>query len=142
VFQVGPPKELYERPANRFVADFIGINNLVDGTVRSANGALVVETRLGTLRALPDARFKPGDPCVLSVRPENASISDAHENRIPGKIAFAAYLGNTLRYDVDLGGGTVFKADVRDPWHHKQLALGSAVAVGFAAASTVAIPAA
>ena len=34
----GPPKELYERPANRFVADFIGINNLVDGTVRRSTG--------------------------------------------------------------------------------------------------------
>jgi iron(III) transport system ATP-binding protein len=37
VLQVGPPKELYERPANRFVADFIGINNLIDGTVVAAN---------------------------------------------------------------------------------------------------------
>jgi iron(III) transport system ATP-binding protein len=140
VFQVGPPKELYERPANRFVADFIGINNLIDGTVRSVNGALVVETALGQLRALPDARFKPGDRCVLSVRPENASISEKNDNRVEGRIAFAAYLGNTLRYDVDLGQGTIFKTDVRDPWHHQQLAAGSSVAVGFAAASTVAIP--
>ena len=141
VFQVGPPKELYERPANRFVADFIGINNLIDGTVRSVNGALVVETVLGQLRAMPDARFKAGDRCVLSVRPENASLDGKEENSVNGKITFAAYLGNTLRYDVDLGQGTIFKADVRDPWHHQQLATGSPVAVGFAAASTVAIPA-
>ena len=141
VFQVGPPKELYERPANRFVADFIGINNLIDGTVRSVNGALVVDTLLGQLRALPDARFKAGDRCVLSVRPENASITEKEDNMMEGKIAFAAYLGNTLRYDVDLGRGTIFRADVRDPWHHKQLATGASVALGFAAASTVAIPA-
>jgi iron(III) transport system ATP-binding protein len=141
VFQVGPPKELYERPANRFVADFIGINNLIDGTVRSVNGALLVETALGQLRAMPDARFKAGERCVLSVRPENASISEKNDNLIEGKIAFAAYLGNTLRYDVDLGRGTIFKADVRDPWHHRQLQTGAAVALGFAAASTVAIPA-
>jgi iron(III) transport system ATP-binding protein len=141
VFQVGPPKELYERPANRFVADFIGINNLIDGTVRSVNGALLVETAVGPLRALPDARFKAGDRCVLSVRPENASISGKNDNRVEGKIAFAAYLGNTLRYDIDLGGGAVFKADVRDPWHHELLATGSRVSVGFAASSTVAIPA-
>jgi hypothetical protein len=60
---------------------------------------------------------------------------------VNGRIAFAAYLGNTLRYDVDLGQGTIFKADVRDPWHHKLLAMGAEVSVGFAAASTVAIPA-
>jgi iron(III) transport system ATP-binding protein len=141
VFQVGPPKELYERPANRFVADFIGINNLIEGTVKAVNGALLVQTPLGEIRALADARFKTGDRCVLSVRPENAAIDGKAENSVNGRIAFAAYLGNTLRYDVDLGQGTTFKADVRDPWHHQELAAGTAVAVGFAAASTVAIPA-
>jgi ABC-type Fe3+/spermidine/putrescine transport system ATPase subunit len=39
VFQVGPPKALYERPANRFVADFIGINNLIEGTVSAVDAA-------------------------------------------------------------------------------------------------------
>jgi iron(III) transport system ATP-binding protein len=141
VFQVGPPKALYERPANRFVADFIGINNLIDGTVRSVNGALVVETALGQLRAMPDARFKAGDRCVLSVRPENASITEKNDNVVNGRVAFAAYLGNTLRYDVDVGQGMILKADVRDPWHHQSLALGSPAAVSFAPASTIAIPA-
>ena len=142
VFQVGPPKELYERPANRFVADFIGINNLIDGTVQSVNGHLLVKTALGELRALPEKRFKPGERCVLSVRPENASLEKSiSDNTITGRVAFAAYLGNTLRYDVDVGGGTLLKADVRDPWHHEQLATGAPVTVGFAAASTIAIPA-
>jgi spermidine/putrescine ABC transporter ATP-binding subunit len=141
VFQVGPPKELYERPANRFVADFIGINNLIEGTVQSVDGALVVETALGRLRALPDARFKAGERCVLSVRPEDASLAGKNDNLLEGKVAFAAYLGNTLRYDVDVGQGVVLKADVRDPRHHRELAPGAAVSVGFAAASTVAIPA-
>ena len=141
VFQVGQPKELYERPANRFVADFIGINNLIDGTVQSANGNLVVKTPVGEIQALPDARFKPGERCVISVRPENASINSIDRNVVQGRIAFAAYLGNTLRYDVDVGQGIILKADVRDPWHHELLAIGSAVAVGFAPASTIAIPA-
>jgi iron(III) transport system ATP-binding protein len=141
VFQVGPPRELYERPASRFVADFIGINNLIDGTVQSVNGKLVVRTALGELEAMADPRFKAGDRCVLSVRPENSSITEKNDNLVQGSIAFAAYLGNTLRYDVDLGQGTIFKADVRDPWHHELLATGSRVSVGFAASSTVAIPA-
>jgi iron(III) transport system ATP-binding protein len=141
VFQVGPPKALYERPANRFVADFIGINNLIDGTIQSANGNLVVRTAVGDLQALPDARFKPGARCVVSVRPENAAINSREQNVLQGKITFAAYMGNTLRYDVDLGQGIVFKADVRDPWHHELMPLGTAVSVGFAPASTVAIPA-
>jgi hypothetical protein len=60
---------------------------------------------------------------------------------VSGRIAFAAYLGNTLRYDVDLGQGVLFKTDVGDPWHHEQLPMGSAVRVSFPVTSTVAIPA-
>ncbi len=55
VCQVGPPKALYERPASRFVADFIGITNLLEGTVRSAEGStLRAETAFGVLSAIHD----------------------------------------------------------------------------------------
>src|SRR5712692_6178658 len=54
VLQVGAPKELYERPRTRFVADFVGTNNLVPGRVSErAGGLLVVDTALGRLRAVP-----------------------------------------------------------------------------------------
>src|SRR3990170_3350337 len=147
VQQVGPPKELYERPANRFVADFIGINNMIEGSVEAIDAGerrLRVKTVLGELAALYDERFKAGDRCVLCVRPENASVDGeaaAGRNALKGRIAFAAYMGNTLRYDVDLGQGVTFKADVRDPWHHEELPMGSAATVSFPATSTVAIPA-
>jgi spermidine/putrescine ABC transporter ATP-binding subunit len=143
VLQLGPPKALYERPANRFVADFIGINNLIEGTVRAIEPRLVVATPIGELSAVADSRFRTGDRCVLSVRPENATVEatpPAGRNLATGRVAFAAYLGNTLRYDVDLGQGVVFKADVRDPWHHEPLAMGSPVTVSFPFTSTVAIP--
>jgi hypothetical protein len=80
----------------------------------------------------------------VSIRPENLFLDGepaAARNVLKGHIAFAAYLGNALRYDVDLGQGVVFKLDVRDPWHHEQRPLGTPVAVGFEAASTVAIKA-
>jgi spermidine/putrescine ABC transporter ATP-binding subunit len=144
VFQIGPPKALYERPANRFVADFIGVNNLIEGAVRSAAAdRLRVETPLGELATLADARFRPGDRCVVSVRPENVALGDGvadGRNVVRGQIAFAAYLGNTLRYDLDLGKGVTFKADIRDPWHHEELPLGTAVAATFPVSSTLAIP--
>ena len=59
---------------------------------------------------------------------------------LSGTIAFSAYLGNTLRYDIDLGG-TTFKADVGDPWHHEQLPMGARVDLSCSVASTLAIPA-
>jgi iron(III) transport system ATP-binding protein len=147
MLQIGPPRALYERPENRFVADFIGINNLLEGTIREVAqppGGLHVETVLGLLEAVRDERYRPGDRCVLAIRPENAAIDyepAAGHNRVQGRVVFAAYLGNTVRYDVDLGQGIVFKVDVRDPWDHKQLPMGSPVVVTFAATSTVAMPA-
>jgi iron(III) transport system ATP-binding protein len=142
VFQLGTPRELYERPANPFVADFIGINNLLKGrVVDSRQDVLALETPLGAIRAIPNGTLKPGDECVACIRPENLGLAAREANVVKGKVSFAAYLGNTLRYDVDLGHGVVFKADIRDPWHHQALPLGAPVELGFAPASTVAVPA-
>jgi spermidine/putrescine ABC transporter ATP-binding subunit len=147
VRQIGPPKTLYERPANRFVADFIGINNLVEGKVLSvdpAQRAVRAETAFGELGAICDAPLKPGDRCVISVRPENIALEGqpgGGVNRLNGRVSFAAYLGNILRYDVDLGQGVLFKTDVKDPWHHELLPMGSQVNLSCPVTSTLAIPA-
>ena len=146
VLQVGVPKTLYERPASRFVADFIGTNNMIEGTVRSVEAApqrLRAETALGELLALLDERFQAGDRCILCFRPENASVNSHAEgdsNVLKGKITFASYLGNTLRYDVEVAAGVTFKVDVRDPWHHQELSMGTSVSVSFPVSSTLAIP--
>jgi iron(III) transport system ATP-binding protein len=143
VLQVGPPKELYERPANRFVADFIGINNLIDGVVEALEPGerrLRVKTALGSLYALFDDRFRAGDRCVLCIRPENSAIdgeATSGRNRLQGHITFAAYLGNTLRYDVEVAPGQVFKVDIGDPWHHELLPIGTALSLTFPVSSTV-----
>jgi spermidine/putrescine ABC transporter ATP-binding subunit len=147
IFQVGPPKALYERPTSRFVADFIGINNLVDGKVLSIDGAqrtLRAETAFGEIAAIHDEPLKPGDRCVVCVRPENIALEGqpgGGVNHLNGRISFAAYLGNTLRYDVDLGQGITFKTDIRDPWHHEPLAMGTSVTLSCPVSSTLAIPA-
>ncbi len=146
VLQVGLPKELYERPTSRFVADFIGTNNMIEGRVRSVEAAqrrLGVETALGELLGLLDERLRPGERCILCIRPENASVNSHAEgeiNVLKGKITFASYLGNTLRYDVEVGEGVVFKVDIRDPWHHEELPVGTGVTVSFPVSSTLAIP--
>ena len=80
VFQVGAPKELYERPANRFVADFIGINNMIEGTVcalDAGRGGLGADTALGKLGVLANEQLKVGDRCVVCVRPENIALDAA-----------------------------------------------------------------
>ena len=141
VLQVGAPKELYERPRTRFVADFVGTNNLVPGQVRErTRGQLVVETSLGRLRAIADAAVS--NRCVLAIRPENVALGGETQgdgNVVHGRVAFVSYLGNTVRYDVEAAGGQILKADVRDAWHHEPLAIGREVAVTFPASVTLAL---
>ena len=56
-----------------------------------------------------------------------------------GRISFAAYLGNAIRYDVDVGHGIALKVDIREPWQHRLRAVGSPATVSFDPASTVAV---
>ena len=141
VLQVAAPKELYERPVGRFVADFVGTNNFLPGTCREANGGgVVAETAIGVVRSSAIARLRPGERCVLAVRPENIALGAGSENTFAGRVVLAAYLGNTLRYDVEVGTGVVLKVDVGDPWHHEVLPTGSAVRVTFPASATLTLP--
>ena len=141
VLQVAPPKELYERPGGRFVADFVGINNFLPGTCREvATDRVVSETDIGTVRSSPTARVRPGDRCVVAVRPENIALGAAHENTFEGRVVLASYLGNTLRYDVEVRDGVVLKVDVGDPWHHEVLPTGAVVRVTFPASAALTLP--
>jgi ABC-type Fe3+/spermidine/putrescine transport system ATPase subunit len=138
VQQMAAPKELYERPVNRFVADFVGTNNFIAGVLKERAGAhALVDTALGPIRARPSADLAPGAACVLAVRPENVVLDGAGENVVDGRVRLSAYLGNTLRYDVETATGTVLKADVGDPWHHAVLPPGQPVRLAFPASVTL-----
>jgi ABC-type Fe3+/spermidine/putrescine transport system ATPase subunit len=141
ILQVAPPKELYERPTGRFVADFVGTNNCLPGTCREvAAGRVAAETTIGTVRGSPAPGVGPGDRCVLAVRPENIALGAGHENTFEGRIVLAAYLGSTLRYDVEVRDGVVLKVDVGDPWHPEVLPAGAAVRVTFPASAALTLP--
>jgi ABC-type Fe3+/spermidine/putrescine transport system ATPase subunit len=137
VQQVAPPKMLYERPVNRFVADFVGTNNFIPGVVKTlAEGHAVVDTPLGPIRARP-GDVTAGSACVVAVRPENVALEGRGDNLVEGRVRLASYLGNTLRYDIETAPGLVLKVDVGDPWQHDVLPAGRTVSVAFAASTTL-----
>jgi ABC-type Fe3+/spermidine/putrescine transport system ATPase subunit len=146
VLQVGMPRALYERPGTRFVADFVGTNNLVPGEVSGRRGdTVLVATGLGPMEAIAGGDVPAR--CVLAIRPENVEVRSAalegaglDGNRVAGRVSLVSYLGNTLRYDIEVGGGQVLKADIRDPWHHEPLGAGSPVLLRFPTTVTLAIP--
>jgi iron(III) transport system ATP-binding protein len=132
--QVAVPKALYERPANRFVADFVGTNNLIPGVCRERGaGGILVETPLGLVHGRSDDGITAGMRCVLAVRPENMRLGAAGDNVLEGHVIVASYLGSTLRYDVETVAGIVLRVDVSDAWHHRPVAVGQAVRVSFPA---------
>ena len=141
VLQIATPRELYERPATRFVADFVGTNNFIAGVCRESDGVrTVVDTAIGPVTGRACPGLAPGARCVLAVRPENVSLGAAGDNAFTGRIVLASYLGNALRYDVEIGDGLVLKLDVRDPWHHEALPPGQKVDVAFPASVALTLP--
>jgi iron(III) transport system ATP-binding protein len=137
--QVGDPRALYERPVNRFVADFVGTNNLIEGVCRERGaGGILVETALGLIHAWSDDGLAADTRCVVAVRPENVTLG-VSDNVFEGRVVVVSYLGSTLRYDVETVSGLVLRVDVRDAWHHRPLAVGQAVHVGFPASVALAL---
>ena len=81
-----------------------------------------------------------GARCVLAVRPENLALDGDGENVLEGRVSLAAYLGNTLRYDVETAAGLVLKVDVRDPWYHDPMPAGRAVRLTCPASVALTLP--
>jgi ABC-type Fe3+/spermidine/putrescine transport system ATPase subunit len=146
--QLGSPRDLYEKPETPFVADFIGINNLIPGDVQEISPTdhwIKVETKVGPLVCLGDGRFKPGDRCMISVRPETSEIGESERsekgiNCVGGTVSFAYYLGNTIRYDVELGADLIFKVDIENPRYHEPFPMGKRVYVSFPVKNALGIP--
>jgi len=108
VLQRGTPQEIYDRPCSRFVADFIGQINFLDGELLGQDGAWrVVQSGAATFRA-PAAAGPPG-PATLAVRPQHVTIAngvalpDSHD-RLEGTIVSQMFNGNLCHLKVDVGG--------------------------------------
>ncbi|QXM23911.1 ABC transporter ATP-binding protein [Elioraea tepida] len=116
--QVGTPAEVYEYPASRFVAAFLGTANIFEGIVRRAEapGALVESTALDALfRSDADSPKPVGGRVFVAVRPEKMRIEKVAEaggngpNRLDGTVRDIAYYGDFVMYVVALPDGSVVR---------------------------------
>jgi spermidine/putrescine transport system ATP-binding protein len=110
ILQMGTPREIYERPAHRFVADFIGEINLLDGQV---SGPGKVRLDCGAEVSAP-ADHAPGARVTVAIRPERAML--AQDGDLPAEVTHAAYLGTATILQLRLANGTPFllRADTAD----------------------------
>ena len=107
VLQVGRPRDIYERPETRFVADFIGTSNFLSGVVSAKEaGGYVVETPIGEIHAHSSARFANGASVVLCARPEHvelsAGLNGSGPNIFRGTVENRAFLGEVVDHVVSV----------------------------------------
>jgi putative spermidine/putrescine transport system ATP-binding protein len=110
--QIGSPGDVYERPCNQFVADFIGESNFLTGRVEEADGSRMVVRTDGNCRlvAKSDDRLPPGSSVTVSVRPEKVDFlaADAGGERqgtvtVHGVVREIIYMGDFTKWKVQVG---------------------------------------
>jgi putative spermidine/putrescine transport system ATP-binding protein len=142
--QIGPAPELYERPATRFVAGFLGESNFFSATVGdAADGYCRLNGASLPLRAR-NAGLSVGSRAVVAVRPERIRISNgaaqpADENGVAGVVTDVIYLGRSRRFVVRLGDGQEVSS-YEQVGADRELAPGAAVHLSWRAEDATALP--
>jgi len=137
VLQMGAPEEIYERPANRFVADFIGETNFVDGTVTGQAGHTVSLEVPGTgqLNIQTSRSFTKGQQVSVTVRPEKLRLNSTLEggNNLTGQLADIIYIGTDTHYGVRFPGGQKVRVREQNITHARRTLarVGDQVTVAF-----------
>ncbi len=133
--QIGSPLEIYERPQNAFVADFIGTTNLLHGRLIHHDGRLaIVECRGAKLRVAGDA--PAGAPeVVIALRPEKVQLDAAEplDNALSASVTQLVYMGDTIMYSLRTDEGIELQATELSRSGALQHPMGSRVTAGFKA---------
>ena len=138
--QMGPPGEIYDRPANAFVGRFLGEANLIEGTIEQVgDGEATLRTRDGrTLRARLERGATVGQPAALFVRPEKLAFGDDREgNSLHGTVRRRSFLGSMTRTVIDAGSATQVTVDLPNIGDGGGPALGAPVTVNWPAAHSL-----
>jgi putative spermidine/putrescine transport system ATP-binding protein len=143
VLQVGPPSEIYEAPANPFVADFVGESNIFAGVVETSGGsALRVRLEQGPVIEVAgraDLAVHPGERVRVMVRPERfvdlaTEPNSRYVNRIDGRVTDSAYIGVSDKYRVVTAEGIGVLMRLSSGPSSRRYSAGEAIAAGFHAA--------
>jgi spermidine/putrescine ABC transporter ATP-binding subunit len=145
VAQLGAPEELYNRPASRFVASFIGESNFLPGIVRGTENGFVMADCAGTIvRAVWRGEQRQGEEIVLAVRPERLRFADvasgkAAENRISTTVTDAVFAGERCRYLLQGKGDIPLVLKEPSDMATRRRAPGDAAEIAWAASDTIVV---
>jgi iron(III) transport system ATP-binding protein len=112
ILQIGTPRDIYERPASQFVADFVGNTNFIDGVVRVVNpsNGVCIRTEIGELQVQTDQELRVDEHVAISVRPEDVELTEARPpggNVWEGRVDQKVFLGEAVDFQVKVGPRTL-----------------------------------
>ena len=126
--QVGEPEVIYRKPANPFVANFIGVSNFIDCTVDASGAGDAAVCLNNEYRFHMPLRKGFRGPAILSARPEQLFFGD---EGIPGEITLAVFLGDFIQYEVTLHSGQILELNEYTKDVDSARAVGEQVRVSF-----------
>ncbi|MDR1211122.1 MAG: ABC transporter ATP-binding protein [Spirochaetaceae bacterium] len=109
LMQTGSPKDIYEYPVSKFVANFIGTANFISGTYEGADNGVAVVSIGGKIFKVPNpgkVSVEKGKACCLAFRPESVKLSKDNEG-IPGTVKRVTFFGSNVEYELDAAGTTL-----------------------------------
>jgi spermidine/putrescine transport system ATP-binding protein len=134
VEQVGPPKEIYEEPATAYVADFLGVSNLMDA-MASGGGEGGCHVKLGDFDLTAgQGEVDTDGPAKITIRPERVQIVDhgaTGENTVPAMVERVVYVGSVLQVILNLAPGERIQAWIPNEGGDLRFDSGTAVSVRF-----------
>jgi len=121
--QVDTPWEIYHNPKNKFIANFIGITNFVEGKIDTIDNENILLNTLAGKLIMPrkvDLKFSPGQNILVTLRSEGISIIknvpvSSDDNILKGEIKQYSYTGKMVKYWVNVGEGMTINVDVFNP---------------------------
>lgn len=111
--QIGTPQAIYERPQSKFVAEFMGKVNLLQGEIIEISASDVTVNILGVKIEVPhqEKKFEIGQPVLVVLRPEAIELCSPQQGLLSGVVRNCVYLGFSVEYEIEIEGTMIHVAD-------------------------------
>jgi iron(III) transport system ATP-binding protein len=133
IMQIGSPQAIYARPVNRFVADFIGKANFLEGRVGSMSSSDEIAIDILSKKfqvVVQKGSFSEGQRVLLVVRPESVKLRPKMPDTLSGTVQEAVYLGSQMVYEVELANN-IITVEIANPQEHMNFKAGEEVTISF-----------
>jgi len=133
IMQIGTPQEIYARPVNRFVADFIGKANFLEGRVGRITSQIQIELDIMGKKfqvSVQKDSFSEGERVLLVVRPESVTLEPKKPDTLIGTVREAVYLGSEMVYEIEVSK-SLLTVQIANPQEHVAFEEGDEVTITF-----------